>query len=115
MALFSDNNFEEEFVDTTNDHDTLPLDQNVISEEDGSQKSEKATDTAATEGDNAQKVDDGLAVNGEKALLTKGPVADADSADSQSGSDLEESVTEAAAKAKKQAEEDEKAELLKER
>jgi hypothetical protein len=27
LALFDDNNFEKEFVDTTNDHDTMPLDE----------------------------------------------------------------------------------------
>jgi len=27
LALFDDKNFEKEFVDTTNDHDTMPLDE----------------------------------------------------------------------------------------
>lgn len=49
LSLFDDNNFEKEFVDTTNDHDTLPLDESNSSsfDADTSSSPDDASKTSA--------------------------------------------------------------------
>jgi len=142
--MFDDNNFEAQFVDTTNDHDTLPLNQAVAFEDDHSaaQKSSSTdsdiaqiaslvgADVHASKSDGSDEVVDALS---EPAI--KNTLKDADKADTANvrdtsstsssedsspieqpsaepaSTDIEESVTEQAAKAKKvEAEEEDESE-----
>lgn len=84
LELFDDNNFEKEFVDTTNDHDTMPLD-------------EQQSSQSSFEGEEGSKPTTSLEQSGSSE--DKGKSA------SVSSDIEEESVTEVAARAKKELEE----------